>query len=100
MEPGDKLHWLNIYSIADALGTNFRKDAKIGDAQFGIQANSLKPANLNYEVSAHNPNSIIDFISLYSIRVHGMYWDIQAEGKSCLGLIYREMHQRSLIEVS
>lgn len=100
MELGDKLHWLNVYSIADALGTNFRKDAKIGDAQFGIQANALKPANLNYEVSAHNPNSIIDFISLYSIRVHGMYWDPQAEGKSCLGLIYREMHQRSLIEVS
>lgn len=100
MELGDKLHWLNVYSIADALGTNFRKDAKIGDAQFGIQADSLKPANLNYEVSAHNPNSIIDFISLYSVRVHGMYWDPQAEGKSCLGLIYREMHQRSLIEVS
>lgn len=100
MELGDKLHWLNVYSIADALGTNFRKDAKIGDAQFGIEVNSLKPVNLNYEVSAHNPNSIIDFISLYSIKVHGMYWDPQVEGKSCLGLIYHEMHQRSLIEVS
>lgn len=100
MELGDKLQWLNVYSIADALGTNFRKDAKIGDAQFGIEANSLKPVNLNYEVSAHNPYSIIDFISLYSIRVHGMYWDPQVEGKSCLALIYHEMHQRSLIEVS
>jgi hypothetical protein len=100
MELGDKLHWLNVYSIADALGTNFRKDAKIGDAQFGIEANSLKPVNLNYEVSAHNPYSIIDFISLYSIKVHGMYWDPQVEGKSCLALIYHEMHQRSLIEVS
>ena len=100
MELGDKLHWLNVYSIADALGTNFRKDAKIDDAQFGIEAKSLKPVNLNYEVSAHNPYSIIDFISLYSIRVHGMYWDSQVEGKSCLALIYHEMHQRGLIEVS
>lgn len=100
MELGDKLHWLNVYSIADALGTNFRKDAKIGEAQFGIEAKSLKPTNLNYEVAAHNPNSIIDFISLYSIKAHGMYWDPQVEGKSCLGLIYSEMHQRSLIEVS
>lgn len=100
LELGDKLHWLNVYSIADALGTNFRKDAKIGDSQFGIEAKSHKPVNLNYEVAAHNPNSIIDFISLYSIKVHGLYWDPQVEGQSCLGLIYEEMHKRGLIEVS
>lgn len=100
MELGDNLQWLNVYSIADALGTNFRKDAKIGDAQFGIEAKSLKPVNLNYEVSARNPNSITAFISLYSIKVHGMYWDKKIEGKSCLGPIYSEMYKRSLIEVS
>lgn len=93
--PGDSLQWINIYSTADALGTNFRKDKNSGEAEFGIQGASNKPQNINYEVIP--VKGISDFIMLYSIRVHEMYWDETPEGQSCLGLIYNEMKFRSLI---
>lgn len=94
---GDKLQWLNVYSTADALATNFRKDSKPGEAEFGIENTSNKPVNINYEVAPVNNHSIGNFLMLYSIRVHGMYWDNKAEGQSCLSLIYEEMRSRSLI---
>ncbi|MDA3613607.1 hypothetical protein [Polluticaenibacter yanchengensis] len=94
---GDTVLWLNIYSIADALATNFRNDSKIGDAQFGIERSSNKPVNINYEVVTLNKKSVVDFLMLYSVKVHGMYWDNKAEGLSCLGLLYKEMKNKSLI---
>jgi len=97
IELGDRLQWLNVYSIADALATNFRNDAKIGDAQFGIEKTSNKPTNINYEVSTIDEASITNFIMLNSVRVHGMYWDNKTEGQSCLRLIYNEMNKRNLI---
>jgi hypothetical protein len=99
IELGDRLQWLNVYSIADALATNFRNDAKIGDAQFGIEKTSNKPTNVNYEVSTIDEGSITNFIMLHSVRVHGMYWDNKTEGQSCLRLIYEEMIKRNLITV-
>lgn len=96
-ELGDKLHWLNVYSIADALATNFRKDSKIGDAEFGIEKSSNKPTNINYEVSPIRNGSVIDFFMLHSVKVHGMYWDSKPEGQSCLRLVYEEMHKRNLL---
>jgi hypothetical protein len=96
-ELGDKLHWLNVYSIADALATNFRNDSKIGDAKFGIKKTSKKPTNLNYEVTTLNKGSVIDFFMLYSIKAHGMYWDDKIEGQSCLRLVFDEMNKRNLI---
>lgn len=97
LEFGDKLHWLNIYSIADALATNFRYDTQIGDAEFGVETASNKPTNINYEVASLNKGGIVDFFMLYSIKVHGMYWDNKTEGQSCLRLVYKEMNKRSLI---
>lgn len=97
LELGDKLHWLNIYSIADALATNFRNDSKIGEAQFGIEAASNKPTNINYEVIPLDKGGISDFFMLYSIKAHGMYWDTKTEGQSCLRFIYEEMNSRNLI---
>lgn len=96
-ELGDQLCWINIYSIADALGTNFRNDSKIGNAQFGIDKDSKKPINTNYEVSSLNKGGIIDFFMLYNVKVHGMYWDSNPQGQSCLGLVYEEMSNRKLI---
>jgi hypothetical protein len=96
-ELGDKLHWLNVYSIADALATNFRNDSKIGDAEFGIEKTSNKPSNINYEVATINKFGVADFFMLHSIRVHGMYWDNKTEGQSCLRLVYAEMSKRNLI---
>jgi hypothetical protein len=94
---GDKLHWLNVYSIADALATNFRKDSEQGEAEFGIDKQAKKPFNINYEVSAINKYSLANFIMLHSIKVHGMYWDAKTNGQSCLRLIYTEMKQQCLI---
>ncbi|KQT18601.1 hypothetical protein ASG31_07760 [Chryseobacterium sp. Leaf404] len=34
---GDNIQWTNIYSVSDALSTNFRNDDKEGDAQFGLR---------------------------------------------------------------
>lgn len=97
-ELGDTIQWLNVYSIADALGTNFRNDALIGEAEFGIaKASNNKPININYEVSILNEGSITNFFMLYNIKVHGMYWDNKTEGLSCLRLIYDEMNKRNLI---
>ncbi|MFC3161077.1 hypothetical protein ACFOEQ_23945 [Chryseobacterium arachidis] len=95
IQPGDSLQWMNIYSTADALGTNFRKDKNAGEAEFGVLGASNKPQNINYEVSP--VKGIFDFMMLYSIRVHEMYWDETSEGQSCLGLIYNEMKNRNLI---
>ena len=97
LELGDKLHWLNIYSIADALATNFRNDSKIGDAQFGLETGSNKPTNINYEVIPLDKGGIGDFFMLYSIKAHGMYWDSKTEGQSCLRFIYEEMIKQKLI---
>ncbi|MDF0720393.1 hypothetical protein P0M11_10335 [Kaistella sp. PBT33-4] len=94
---GDKLHWLNVYSSADALATNFRKDSKIGEAQFGIMKTSKKPTNINYEVAALDKYNLLNFILLYSMRVHGMYWDHKTEGKSCISLVFSEMKRRNLL---
>lgn len=94
---GNKLCWINIYSIADALATNFRYDAKRGDAQFGLDQKSKKPININYEVAPLNTGGVINFLMLYSIKAHGVYWDPKTEGQSCLGLIYDEMKKEKLL---
>lgn len=97
-ELGDSLCWINVYSIADALATNFRTDSSPGDAQFGIDESSNLPINLNYEVSAPKKEGIIDFLILYSVKVHGIYWDPRPEGQSCLRLVYQEMSNRRLVQ--
>ncbi|TDO94941.1 hypothetical protein [Flavobacterium sp. 245] len=97
LELGDKLHWLNVYSTIDALATNFRKDAKEGESEFGIEKMSNRPKNINYEVVSMERVGLIDFLLLYTIKVHGMYWDDKTEGQSCLGYIYQEMKIRNLI---
>lgn len=96
-QPGDQLQWLNVYSAADALGSNFRKDGIAGDSEISFKGASNKPFNINYEVYPVGKFSIIDFIMLYSIKVHDMYWDENTEGQSCLGLVYQEMKGKGLI---
>lgn len=93
----NQLVWINVYAIADALGTNFRKDALIGDAEFGIESKSKKPININYEVAPLHQIGITDFIKLYSLKAHGNYWDPNIEGQSCVRLIYDEMHKNYLM---
>lgn len=95
----DQLTWINVYSSDDALATNFRKDGNIGEAEFGVNQTSSKPINKNYEIAPSMRFDLINFLSFYYIRVHGMYWDEEPEGQSCVGLIYDEMIQNELIIV-
>lgn len=91
------IQWINVYSISDAFATNFRSNAQIGDAEFGILKHSARPHNLNYEVVLYNKHNIIDFFTLQSIKAHSMYWDNRPEGNSCLSLIYEAMKERELL---
>ncbi len=92
----NNITWINIYSIADALATNFREDSQRGDAQFGLPGFEHKPININYEVSPVKKFSIANFFSLYNLRVHGMYWDTTTEGQSCIRMIYEELNKKGL----
>lgn len=89
--------WLNVYSIADALSSNFRKDAKRGEAVHGLGDGALIPVNLNYEVAQVKKFSLSNFFSMYAIRVHAMYWDPNPEGQSCVRIIYDAFEQRGLL---
>lgn len=91
-----KITWINVYSIADAMATNFRRDSKRGEAQFGLPGFEHKPHNLNYEVAPVKGNSLFSFLSLYSMQVHNMYWDSTVEGQSCIRLIYNELNRKGL----
>ncbi len=95
IELGNKILWVNIYSIVDALATNFRTDAQVGEAQFGMGLSSNRPINFNYEANPVKTDRLIDFLFLYSIRVHGTYWDSRSsQGKSCLCYVYEVFEEK------
>lgn len=91
------LIWLNIYSTADALATNFRNDMKRGSAEFGIKGTSLLPVNINYEITSDKRMTLFNFITMDSIRMHKCYWDSSPNGQSCVRLLYHEMKQQQFI---
>src|SRR5690606_31800280 len=41
----NKIQWLNVYSLSDALSSNFRNDSTRGEALNGIRDSYLKPIN-------------------------------------------------------
>lgn len=93
-----QITWINVYSIADALATNFRKDGSRGEAEFSFpDFNELKPYNINYEVSPVKGFNLFNFLSLYNLKVHSSYWDNAVEGQSCLRLIHNELKGRNLL---
>lgn len=92
-----KIKWLNVFSVSDALGSNFRKDNKAAEAEYGVSQDGLKPTNINYEVVRLNEYSLVDFIFLTSLKVHGMYWSEDINGNSCLNLLYLKMKGEGLI---
>lgn len=91
LEMQDKLKWINVYSISDAFATNFRKDALIGPAEFGLLNATLHPKNLNYEIAPVQKFGFLNFITLYHLKIHQHYWDRSAQGQSCMRMIYNEM---------
>ena len=95
----DTIIWLNVYSIADALGSNFRNDGKMGDAEYGVSPEGLKPININYEVVHLESFNFFSFLMLNNLKVHGMYWSDSSDGQSCLNPIYLKLVELKLIDV-
>jgi hypothetical protein len=93
-----KLQWINVYSIDDALATNFRNDAQIGEAQFGIKGSSVKPRNINYEIAPVQSFGLVNFMTLYHLKIHMHYWDTSTNGQSCLRMIFKEMVDREMVK--
>lgn len=93
----DKFKWYNIYSSADALGTNFMKDNRSEAPMYGIGDTGQLPINIRYEVTNSNPFGISDFFTLQAFKVHQVYWDHSALGQSCLRHLVTEMEKDKLI---
>ncbi|MFH1121973.1 MAG: hypothetical protein V1775_19300 [Bacteroidota bacterium] len=93
----DKFTWYNIYSSADALGTNFMKDNRSEEPMYGIGDTGQLPKNLRYEVTNSNPFGLSDFFMLQAFKVHQVYWDNSALGQSCLRHLIVEMEKDKLI---
>ncbi|MEO4005257.1 hypothetical protein [Flavobacterium sp. CAU 1735] len=91
------LTWFNVYSVADALATNFRKDMNRGPAEFGIKDVLLLPENINYEITSDKKMNIFNFFSMNSIRMHKCYWDTSPNGQSCIRLLFQKMKQQDFI---
>jgi hypothetical protein len=97
LEMQDKIKWLNVYSISDALATNFRKDALVGDSEFGIKSSTLKPININYEIAAFQKNGIFNFFMLQHIKAHRLYWFPFSQGQNCMRRVYNQMEKLGVL---
>jgi hypothetical protein len=89
--------WYNVYSVADALGSNFRCDTESGDATESVVMNGMLPTNLNYEISSVKRNTVVDAMLLGGVKAHSVYWDNTAIGHSCLRNIIYEMEKQALL---
>ncbi len=93
-----KIKWLNVYSISDALSSNFRNDSTRGEALNGIRDSLLKPINLNYEISPDKSQHFFNFITMDGIRMHRLYWDSETNGQSCLRILFDKMVELEIIK--
>ncbi|MDY0088728.1 MAG: hypothetical protein RBR78_00010 [Flavobacteriaceae bacterium] len=94
-----KLKWINIYSISDALSSNFRNDPTRGESLFGIPKSTLRPYNMNYEISADKSQNFINFITMDGIRMHRLYWDTDSNGQSCVRLLYHRLQELKILSL-
>lgn len=93
-------NWLNVYAENDLLGSDFRKPKtrRSGESTYSISEKvDLKPQNLKYEFTGSNKKGFLNFISLYSLKVHSMYWDSEESGQSCMRLIVNEMLGKKML---
>lgn len=96
-EMNERIKWLNVYSISDALATNFRKDANEGEAELGIKDSALLPININYEIASFQSNGLVNFFTLHHIKAHKLYWDDQTQGQSCMRKLHNEMIRINMV---
>jgi hypothetical protein len=112
--------WLNIYSKADIMGSNFRDDDNPDDAMVPVNQPAKKPKDKDPEgrppgnggagISQSTECSklpknrlyqeglygktlpIIGWLSLTGMRVHGMYWnDDDKNEANCFSIVVQEM---------
>ncbi|BAV04098.1 hypothetical protein FLA_0077 [Filimonas lacunae] len=84
--------WYNIYSNSDSMSSNFRHGNTKGPAEYTFLNNkNLLPANIYYELANVSRFSWVDYVTLYSLKAHQLYWDTDASGASCLLSLYNKM---------
>jgi len=93
----DSVNWINVYSLSDALASNFRCRHDCGEAEYSFDEEAPRPINIEYEVANVDMNIVSQFFTLYSLRAHGNYWDKDDDGQSCLRLIIPEMKNRLML---
>jgi hypothetical protein len=89
-----KIEWINVYSTMDAFASNFRKDNKAKEAQYGIMGRKEVPINLNYEIARREKYNLFSFLTLKHISMHKSYWDDSKSGQSCTRLIFNKMKEK------
>lgn len=89
----NKIQWINVYSLMDAFGSNFREDNKAGEAQYGILDKKEIPININYEIARRDNYNPFSFLVLKHISMHKSYWDDSKSGQSCARLIFNKMEE-------
>jgi hypothetical protein len=87
--------WLNVYSSADVLGSNFRNNDQPGEADRGIElATGSPPAvpapNLPYEPGMSR--TLASVLTLNGLRAHNNYWGDEKVAQNCFGLILRHIY--------
>jgi hypothetical protein len=90
----EKIEWINVYSTMDAFASNFRKDNKAKEPQYGIMDKIEKPINLNYEIARKEKYNLFSFLTLKHITMHQSYWDDSKSGQSCTRLIFNKMKEK------
>ena len=95
-----KIEWINVYSTLDAFASNFRKDNKVGKAQYGILDRKEVPINLNYEIARREKYNFFSFLTLKHITMHKSYWDDSKSGQSCTRLIFNKMKEQNYFSIT
>ena len=90
----EKIKWINVYSTMDDFASNFRKDNKAKEPQYGIMGKIEKPINLNYEIARREKYNLFSFLTLKHITMHQSYWDDSKSGQSCTRLIFNKMNEK------
>jgi len=80
---GTPTRWLNVYSLEDVLGSNFRNDSTSGDANINVQGTSqqqdpdipIPSVNVHYTQGLnYSKLSWFSSLTLLGLRSHSMYW--------------------------
>ena len=65
---------------------------------FGIENLQIIPKNINLEVVKVGDYNFWQFLTLVAIKAHGMYWDTDPNGQSCLREIVSYMEQKGFLK--